>query len=246
MNELKEQLMERFLVLDHLILRYRLRAQPKGHVGMDPNKGQGRILAILKLQPTISQKELGYLLDISKQALAELISKLEKSGYITRQPSEKDRRSYVIQLTEAGRKVLPDEAHESLQDPALAIAFDRLNAEEMENLVMYMDKILGVLEENDEEDEELDAFAESFKARFAEMHGQGFFGRPMGFRRGGFGRGPEGREMPEGFNRGGKRPEGFGPDTREMPEGFSRSGKRPEGFGGWPWGRNKNEDSEGE
>lgn len=32
--------------------------------------GQGRVLAILKLKPEISQRDLSYLLDMSKQSLA--------------------------------------------------------------------------------------------------------------------------------------------------------------------------------
>jgi DNA-binding MarR family transcriptional regulator len=58
----------------------------------NPHGGQGRVMAILKMQPEIGQKELGYLLDMSKQSLAELLGKLEKSGYITRTQSEQDHR----------------------------------------------------------------------------------------------------------------------------------------------------------
>ena len=56
---------------------------------MNPHRGQGRVLSILKLKPEITQKELTYLLDMSKQALGELLKKLENCGYITRTPSRK-------------------------------------------------------------------------------------------------------------------------------------------------------------
>ena len=45
----------------------------------DSRRGQGRVLAILKMQPEISQKELLYLLDMRPQSLGELLSKLEKT-----------------------------------------------------------------------------------------------------------------------------------------------------------------------
>ena len=58
------------------------------------------MLAILKMKPEISRKELTCLLNMSKQSVAELISKMEKSGYVTREPSEKDKRVMTIKLAE--------------------------------------------------------------------------------------------------------------------------------------------------
>lgn len=73
-----------------------------------PHLGQGRVLALLRLKPEISQRELTYLLNMSKQAAAELIAKLERSGYITREPSQSDKRSMVIRLTEKGAAATDD------------------------------------------------------------------------------------------------------------------------------------------
>lgn len=66
-------------------------------------RGQGRLLSILKEQPEISRKELGEKLDISRQALTELLQKMEKSGYIIRRPDPRDRRILLIRLTQEGR-----------------------------------------------------------------------------------------------------------------------------------------------
>ena len=41
----------------------------------DPTRGQGRVLAILKMQPEISTKDLSYLLDIRQQSLSEQTGK---------------------------------------------------------------------------------------------------------------------------------------------------------------------------
>ncbi len=50
----------------------------------DPARGQGRILAMLKIQPKIKTRELAYLLGIRQQSLNELLNKLEKSGHVER------------------------------------------------------------------------------------------------------------------------------------------------------------------
>ena len=124
-------LLEEFNGVSKLLSKYQLwhyrRFGPSG----DPHRGQGRVLSILKLQPEMSQKDLGYLLDMRNQSLGELLGKLEKTGAITREPSEEDRRSMNIKLTEYGAKLAgqiggkPDN---------IGKIFDCLNAEEQENL----------------------------------------------------------------------------------------------------------------
>jgi DNA-binding MarR family transcriptional regulator len=147
--------------------------------GLTPYSGQGRVLAILKMQPEIIQKELGYLLDISKQALSELLDKLEKNGYITRTQSEKDRRSFVIKLTDTGHQAIPKENNPT-DNNYLEEIFDNLNPEEQTNLTKYIEKIITTLEKKVNTDE--DTFAEFFRERFFAKHGnkhnafRGFWG----------------------------------------------------------------------
>lgn len=105
MNIKDINLLEEFNGVSKLLSKYQLwhyrRFGPSG----DPHRGQGRVLAILKLQPEISQKDLGYLLDMRNQSLGELLGKLEKAGAVTREPSEEDRRIVNIKLTEYGVKL---------------------------------------------------------------------------------------------------------------------------------------------
>ena len=63
-----------------------------------------RAMAMLKIKPEISQKDLTYLLGMSKQSIAELLLKLEKNEFITRHPSENDKRVMIMRLTEKGEK----------------------------------------------------------------------------------------------------------------------------------------------
>lgn len=93
-----DELAGQFLRAGKLFENYRARRCKM----LDPHRGQGKVLSILAENPEISQKKLSYLLDMRNQSLSELLSKLEKSGLITRVPSEEDRRSMNIRLTEAG------------------------------------------------------------------------------------------------------------------------------------------------
>ena len=143
MNEPDEKLMEQFLRIQSLFHRFQIfHFRNSGPFG-NPHRGQGRVLSILKIQPEISQKELGYLLDISKQALTELLIKLENNGYITRTQSEEDRRAMIIKLTPKGA-----ESFDEIDDDHLDInkLFGCLNEEEQKNLSDYLLRIIEELE----------------------------------------------------------------------------------------------------
>lgn len=113
--------------------------QSHGPMG-DPHRGQGRVLALLKMQPEISQKELSYLLDIRPQSLGELLAKLERGGFITRTPSEADNRVMNIRLTEEGEAAV--ERHgDDVPD-----LFEDLNAEEREALSGYLERVVEGME----------------------------------------------------------------------------------------------------
>lgn len=110
----------------------------------DPHRGQGRVLSILKLKPEISQKELSYLLDIRNQSLGELLTKLEKNGLIIRIPSDEDRRSMNISLTEKGAKQA--EQIEKKHDDFSQI-FDSLSEENQQKLHEILKQLTTELED---------------------------------------------------------------------------------------------------
>ena len=129
----------------------------------DPHRGQGRVLALLLLQPEITQKDLSFLLDIRPQSLGELLAKLEKSGYIVRTPSETDNRVAVIRLTEEGKNASKNPAENE------SGLFDGLNAEEQEVLAGYLDRVIAGMEEK--LGDTLPSFHPSLDPRF--RHGSG-------------------------------------------------------------------------
>jgi len=211
MNENNNTLMEQFNKVGMLLLRY------QHHVGTDqgpfanPHRGQGRILAILKMQPEISQKDLSYLLDMRNQSLSELLTKLEKAGFITRTQSEIDRRVMNIKLTEEG-KAAADQAEQQKEDTDQI--FEVLSEDERKNLSDYLSRFIAELEKQTRGEPDFEMTPEMMEHLKAhgmspEMIEQM---RARGFGRGGFGR---------GFGRGGFG--GFGGFER----GFGR-GRTPQ------------------
>jgi DNA-binding MarR family transcriptional regulator len=150
-----KSLMELFNRTVTLMRRY-LPQRPHNHAGHgDPHRGQGRVLSILKIKPDISQKDLGYLLDMRSQSLGELLMKLEKSGYITRTPSEEDHRVMKIHLTDLGAAAAGQTEKRQADNGRL---FDCLNAEEQANLSDYLKRIIIRM------DREMAAAAEAYEA----------------------------------------------------------------------------------
>ena len=113
-----------------------------GHTLRHISEGKGsqqRILIMLNELGPISQNELTQQLGIQPGSASEVIIKLESAGYITRTPSEKDRRTTVVLLTEAGTAAaqqaaaLRAERHEQM--------FAALNADEKETLLSLLEKL---------------------------------------------------------------------------------------------------------
>lgn len=148
MNDQIKDLMELFTRADALLHRYQGSYFRNFGPFSSPHKGQGRVLSLLKLQPEITQKELGYLLDMRNQSLGELLGKLERNGYITRTPSEKDRRVMNIRLTDDGSKAAEELGGK--QDDVNQI-FSCLSDEEQAMLSDYLERLINALEKTFEE-----------------------------------------------------------------------------------------------
>lgn len=169
----EQTLIEQFLSLQVMMQRYFMkRRREQGPFG-NPHRGQGRVLNLLKLKPETTQKELSYLLDMRPQSLGELLGKLEKNGYINREPLESDRRVMVIRLTEAGMKAADS------SEPEEETIFDVLSESEQESFKSIMGKLLDALESEIPEEER------GFKG--PHMRGRGRHGGPG---RGGYGNRP--------------------------------------------------------
>lgn len=142
-NKHNDSLEHRVSKLGHLLHHYYMAsAHARGAAG-DPLRGQGRVLALLRENPQVTQRELQDQLDMRQQSLSELLAKLEEKGYVERGRSEQDGRVTTVTLTEAGREATPspEEAQSHLD------AFDTLTAEEQAELGRLVDKASAGVEE---------------------------------------------------------------------------------------------------
>ena len=123
MDQEKREFNEKFMELLYSIRKFHMLSHKNVSPLQDTSRGQGRILAMLRLKSKITAKDLSYILGIRQQSLNETLQKLEKEGYIVRTPSPKDRRVMLISLTEKGNEIKPvqhdcldvlDEFHERM------------------------------------------------------------------------------------------------------------------------------------
>ena len=139
-----DELYKKFRYTTHLMKPRRPRpggpgqGHPRGPVE-DPTRGQGRILAALKLQDNIPTKDLAYILGMRVASLNEHLVKMEAGGLITREQSPEDKRVMLIKLTEDGRTV--EQLH-----PEKPNAFETLTDEQVEQLDTILDRMIEHLE----------------------------------------------------------------------------------------------------
>jgi DNA-binding MarR family transcriptional regulator len=146
-----EEILEQVTRLQALLHRDQTQHFRKFGPWSNPQRGQGRVLSILKMKPQISQKELTYLLDMSKQSLAELLNKLEKNGYIKREPSLEDRRSFNIILTQEGASMSGEMNDMQLEREQL---FNDFTDEELAQFSDYLQRVIERLEKQSAVDDE--------------------------------------------------------------------------------------------
>jgi DNA-binding MarR family transcriptional regulator len=111
-----------------------------------------RLLIVLdSYEDGARQKTLREELDISPAAVSELVLKLENDGYIERKVDPSDKRATLITLTELGAAraaELADEKNERYEK-----TFSKLNAEEKDQLLNLLEKLIAEDEEEEEEKE---------------------------------------------------------------------------------------------
>lgn len=112
---------------------------------LDPTRGRGRIIAMLKIKDGLSTKELSQVLGIRVSSLNETLAKMEKDGLVERKPSDTDKRVILIYLTEAGHAV-------EVEDRDDASMLDGFSDEELEQLSDYVSRMLKNVEGSFDED----------------------------------------------------------------------------------------------
>lgn len=136
----QEELYAKFRKMQDAIRKKYMRLYAQNNAITDSGRGQGRVLAILKMKDGMCTKDLARLLNIGISSLNELLAKLEKNEFIYREPSKSDKRVLLIKLTEKGRNVKTEE------QPTESI-FACLTDEEQEVFARCLDRITAALEE---------------------------------------------------------------------------------------------------
>lgn len=107
--------------------------------GFDITPEQCAILALLREEEGLSQKEIGNILFKDKPNISRMLDILERKRLILRQPA--DRRRYSIFLTEEGKKLAEEILPLKLQLGSKV--FHGLLAREIESLETLLNKIYG-------------------------------------------------------------------------------------------------------
>ncbi len=208
MNDIYTDIYEKLSTLQWLMRRHQMYCQAEAGTFADTARGQGRILAMLKIQPEIATKELAYLLGIRQQSLNELLNKMEKKGYVERKPSENDRRVMIVHLTEKGKEIQQPESdyHE---------IFDCLLPDELQQMCQYLDRIIETFRAQYKNEQEEDSIADRM-SRARERMGEQQFEQLMLMRKRAFGNAGMPRDIPSA-ERFSKDYDGFVPDRGDFP-----------------------------
>lgn len=108
------------------------------------NKTQLRALTFIKNYGAINMTELCNMLNIEKGSLTTMIDDLVEKGYVERVNDKKDRRRYIIVMTEAG-DVLSDNFMTYLKG-SLEQKIGRIGMDKMSSLVASMENIINITE----------------------------------------------------------------------------------------------------
>jgi len=139
-KELNLTVTEKYFELNSLFMQF-FRENSRGPFKFENrNRGQGQILSIIRQHGTISQKDLVSRLDMRPQSASEMIRKLEKKEYITREKSLEDKRVMNIHLTPRGKIA----AQQS--DDFQPVVLDALTHEEKEQFENILTKLINELE----------------------------------------------------------------------------------------------------
>lgn len=107
------------------------------HIGV--GSGPHFFLHLIDQNPGITQNELSRRTNIDKATAAKGLARLERAGYVRRQPSPHDRRVRQLYLTEAGQAVMPH-IRDTLRHVTEVCAQD-LSESELEELFRLLGKV---------------------------------------------------------------------------------------------------------
>ena len=114
--------------------------------GVDAFNGpQGRILFVLWQKDGVPISELSRATGLAMTSLTSMIDRMETSGLVRRDRSDKDRRKVLIYLTDEARDLEKD--YDEVSDEMNSIFYQGFSEAEMEQLDGYLERVLPNIEE---------------------------------------------------------------------------------------------------
>ena len=113
----------------------------------DVNKTQLRALVFMKNYGEISMTELCAKLNIEKGSLTSMIDDISKKGYVYRENNLKDRRKYMIVITEEGKKIAADFTEKLSND--LEAKFFKLDTDEREKYLEAIETLATLVNKSE-------------------------------------------------------------------------------------------------
>ena len=113
----------------------------------DVNTTQLRALVFMKNYGEISMTELCAKLNIEKGSLTSMIDDLSKKGYVYREKNLKDRRKYMIVITEEGKKIAADFTEKLSND--LEAKFFKLDTDEREKYLEAIETLATLVNKSE-------------------------------------------------------------------------------------------------
>lgn len=107
------------------------------------NPAQGRILFVLWKKDEIPIAELAKKTQLTKSTLTSMLDRLEKTGYIVRLPSKKDRRIILIKRTEKDRRL--EDEYMRVSDEMINLFYNGFAPKEINEFEDYLRRILANL-----------------------------------------------------------------------------------------------------
>lgn len=96
--------------------------------------GQGWIMHILSHIEQISQKELQQIMRVQPGSISELLTKMERAGFVEREKDENDKRRIIVKITDKGKEHLAEFQNEEEQQDLFA-ALDEAQKEQLKGLL---------------------------------------------------------------------------------------------------------------
>lgn len=130
---------EDIVALFFRVARLSRKIPDSGSARLYPFAGQYRCMLLLDESGCIAQSRLADLMQVRPASLSELLYKLEKKGYVHRAPSETDRRSLLVSLTERGAEEV--RSYRRIREQAQLEMLCVLSPEEKRQLFCILGKI---------------------------------------------------------------------------------------------------------